>query len=124
MNKILLIIFSVFISTANAADITNKFVNNFSSYLNNTLTPNEVRKGYRLLWDGKTTQGWKSANKSGFPKKGWLIQEGSLIVEASMGLESENGGDIVTQETFSDFELSVDFKLTKVGRFRNFSSRN
>jgi hypothetical protein len=34
-------------------------------------------------------------------------------VEASMGLESENGGDIVTQETFSDFELSVDFKLTK-----------
>jgi len=83
------------------------------SYLNNTLTPNEVRKGYRLLWDGKTTQGWKSANKSSFPKKGWLIQEGSLIVEASMGLESENGGDIVTQETFSDFELSVDFKLTK-----------
>jgi adhesin/invasin len=38
MNKILVIIFSVFISTANAADITNKFVNNFSSYLNNTLS--------------------------------------------------------------------------------------
>lgn len=38
MNKILVIIFSIFISTANAADITNKFVNNFSSYLNNTLS--------------------------------------------------------------------------------------
>jgi len=38
MTKILVIIFSVFISTANAADITNKFVNNFSSYLNNTLS--------------------------------------------------------------------------------------
>ena len=38
MSKILVIIFSVFISTANAADITNKFVNNFSSYLNNTLS--------------------------------------------------------------------------------------
>ncbi|MDG1711294.1 MAG: DUF1080 domain-containing protein [Flavobacteriaceae bacterium] len=82
------------------------------SYLDNTLTPNEIRKGYRLLWDGKTALGWKSAKGKTFPKKGWNISEGTLKVEAADGSESENGGDIVTLEKFSNFELSVDFNLT------------
>ena len=83
------------------------------SYLDNTLTPNEIRKGYRLLWNGKTTLGWESAKGKMFPKKGWNILEGTLQVEAADGSESENGGDIVTLEKFSNFELSVDFNLTK-----------
>ncbi|MDC1543328.1 DUF1080 domain-containing protein [Flavobacteriaceae bacterium] len=83
------------------------------SNLNNTLTQNEIRKGYRLLWDGKTTQGWKSAAKNAFPEKGWSIEKGNLIVEAATGSESENGGDIVSTSTFSNFELSVDFLLTE-----------
>lgn len=83
------------------------------SYLDNTLTANELRKGYRLLWDSKTSTGWKSANGNDFPKNGWSIKEGTLAVESSNGSESENGGDIVTIDTFSDFELSVDFKLTE-----------
>jgi len=83
------------------------------SYLDNTLTPYEIRKGFRLLWDGKTTKGWKSANGNAFPEKGWAIKEGTLVVEGAQGLEASNGGDIVTEDTFSNFELSVDFKLTE-----------
>ncbi|MCK0188665.1 DUF1080 domain-containing protein [Arenibacter sp. F20364] len=83
------------------------------SYLQNQLTPNEVRKGWRLLWNGKTTEGWRGAKLDAFPEKGWVMEDGTLSVLSSGGAESRNGGDIVTTAAFSNFELSVDFKLTK-----------
>ena len=83
------------------------------SYLQNQLTSDEIRKGWRLLWDGKTSEGWRGAKLNAFPEKGWNIEEGTLSVLSSGGAESRNGGDIVTTEAFSNFELSVDFKLTK-----------
>jgi len=78
----------------------------------NTLTPHEKRLGWRLLWDGKTTQGWRGAKLSGFPEDGWEIREGILSVNESGGGESAGGGDIITVNTFSEFELIVDFMLT------------
>jgi hypothetical protein len=83
------------------------------SYLINTLTENEKRKGWRLLWDGKTSDGWRGAKLDGFPTKGWDIKDGILTVQAANGAESGNGGDIVTNSSFSDFELSVEFKITE-----------
>jgi len=83
------------------------------SYLNNQLTDNEKRNGWRLLWDGKTTNGWRSAKSDQFPTKGWTVAEGMLEVEKSGGYESRNGGDIITEDLFNDFELSVDFKMTE-----------
>ncbi len=82
------------------------------SYLNGILTKEEQRLGFRMLWDGKTSKGWRGANQNTFPEKGWHIKEGVLTVEASEGKESRNGGDIVTLESFRDFELSLDFMLT------------
>ncbi len=78
----------------------------------NTLTRAEQRQGWRLLWDGETTRGWRGAKLSGFPEQGWRIENGELVVLASDGGESTNGGDIVTREQFSNFELSFEFKLT------------
>lgn len=83
------------------------------SYLENELSSSEIRKGWRLLWDGKSNKGWRAAKGNQFPTKGWVIENGILSVEASDGGESRNGGDIVTEDLFSNFELSVDFKLTK-----------
>lgn len=82
------------------------------SYLTNQLSENEVRKGWRLLWDGKTSAGWKSANGSTFPKAGWAIEDGILKVTGSKKDSARKGGDIVTVQEFSDFELELDFKLT------------
>ena len=48
-----------------------------------------------------------------FPEKGWEIEDGILTVLASGGAESAAGGDIVTKDLYGDFELKVDFKLTK-----------
>ncbi|MBD0777781.1 DUF1080 domain-containing protein [Maribacter sp. ANRC-HE7] len=78
----------------------------------NQLTIDEKKNGWKLLWDGKTTNGWRGAKLEGFPEKGWVIEDGVLSVLASGGGESRAGGDIVTNELFSDFEFMVDFKLT------------
>lgn len=82
------------------------------SYLANRLTKAERSGGWKLLWDGKTTRGWRGAKIKTFPPKGWSIKDGILTVEASAGYESRNGGDIITTKDYSDFELSVDFRLT------------
>ncbi|MEO9891751.1 DUF1080 domain-containing protein [Aurantibacter sp.] len=82
------------------------------SYIDNQLTENEKRKGWRFLWDGKTTNGWRGAKLDKFPEKGWVMKDGILTVLSSGGAESRNGGDIVTTDSYSDFELSVDFKMT------------
>ena len=79
----------------------------------NNLTKNEADQGWKMLWDGKSTEGWKGARLDSFPDKGWIIEDGVLTVLSSGGEESAAGGDIVTMEKYSDFELMLDFKLTK-----------
>ena len=83
------------------------------SYLKNQLTDAEVKDGWKLLWDGKTTKGWRGAKRDDFPDKGWVIKDGVLTVQSSGGGESENGGDIVTKKPFKNFILELDFKFTK-----------
>ncbi|MDN3663965.1 DUF1080 domain-containing protein [Algibacter miyuki] len=78
----------------------------------NQLTIDESNKGWKMLWDGKTTNGWRGAKLDAFPNKGWVIENEELIVLSSGGAESAAGGDIVTEELYGDFELKVDFKLT------------
>ena len=79
----------------------------------NTLTQQEEQNGVRLLWDGQTTTGWRGAYKSDFPSNGWEIKDGALHVMKSTGGESENGGDIVTTDEYSAFDLQFEFKLTE-----------
>lgn len=75
----------------------------------NTITEQEKRLGWRLLWDGKTSAGWRGAKLDDFPASGWTIADGELRVEKGNGGESTNGGDIITVDHFSDFELSFEF---------------
>ncbi len=79
----------------------------------NTLTEQEKREGWTLLWDGKTTDGWRGAKLDSFPENGWKIENGILKVLKSGGAESANGGDIVTTRKYRNFILKVDFKITE-----------
>jgi hypothetical protein len=81
--------------------------------IDNTLSELEQQQGWKLLWDGKTTEGWRGARLNVFPQKGWNIENGMLKVEKSSGGESTNGGDIVTVRKYKNFELTVDFKITQ-----------
>ncbi len=84
-----------------------------ANHIANTISDEEKAQGWQLLWDGKTTDGWRGARLKTFPAKGWKIEDGVLKVMKSDGGESTNGGDIVTIKKYKNFELSVDFKITK-----------
>ena len=79
----------------------------------NNLTIDEKKNGWEMLWDGKTSNGWRGAKLEEFPDKGWVIENGILTIMESDGKESAAAGDIVTKKLYQDFELKVDFKLTK-----------
>jgi hypothetical protein len=82
------------------------------SFLTNTLTDREVKEGWKLLWDGKTTNGWRGAKISTFPESGWVINNGILSTIEAGGAESAAAGDIVTVEKYKNFELIVDFNYS------------
>jgi hypothetical protein len=83
------------------------------NYIKNTISNYEKNNGWKLLWDGKSTDGWRGAKKDKFPEYGWEIKDGTLNVIASGGAESRNGGDIITTKKYKNFELIVDFKITE-----------
>jgi len=82
------------------------------NFIPNTLTGYEMKNGWQLLFDGKTSVGWVGAYKKKFPEKGWEIRDGAIKVLTSAGKEATNGGDIVTTGEYKSFDLSFEFKLT------------
>jgi hypothetical protein len=78
----------------------------------NTVSPQEKQNGMKLLWDGKTADGWRGANKDQFPAEGWRMEDGILTVLGTAGTTSRKGGDIVTREKYGAFDLQFEFKLT------------
>lgn len=83
------------------------------SYLVNTLTPREQAEGWRLLFDGRTTTGWRGAKLTTFPDHGWEVRDGLLSVLGAEGKEAADGGDIVTEAEYENFELQVEYRLTR-----------
>jgi hypothetical protein len=79
----------------------------------NTLSREEKQEGWKLLFDGRTMNGWRGAYLDSLPTKGWEVKDGILMVQASGGAEAAFGGDIVTVEQYGSFELVVDFRLTE-----------
>lgn len=79
----------------------------------NALTPQERRDGWRLLFDGKTTAGWRRVYATSFPEKGWLVRDGTLTILNRDGKGSERFGDIVTETQYGQFDLRFEFRLTE-----------
>jgi hypothetical protein len=81
------------------------------STLVNEVSADEKRLGVRLLWDGKTTNGWRAAGKDQFPKA-WVANDGTFSITANHGAPSQERGDIISNDKFSAFDLQFEFKLT------------
>ncbi len=109
----LLFIFSLSIYGCGKNNSESEKTEAVSSSTLNTLSEQEKTEGWKLLFDGKTTYGWRGAHKDSFPEGGWIIENGELIVQAADGGESRNGGDIVTMDEYSNFDLRLEFKLTE-----------
>lgn len=77
----------------------------------NTLTEAERAAGWMLLFDGKSTAGWRGYLQDSFPERGWKVEDGILkVLPVAPGMMA--GGDIVTVAAFADFELKLEFALT------------
>jgi len=82
----------------------------------NVLTYSQEDWGWEILYDGSSVEKWRGAKSDKFPFSplgtGWDVEDGTITIHESGGAESEDAGDIVTKELFSNFELWVDFKIT------------
>ncbi len=81
----------------------------------NQLTAAETKAGWRLLFDGTTTKGWRGFKKTDFPTDRWVVRDGALLHVATGTGDSHGGGDIVTVDTFSDFDLRFDWRVAPGG---------
>lgn len=79
----------------------------------NVLTESEKAAGWRLLFDGKTAQGWRGFRRQEFPSGCWRIEKGCLHLMPSGGKQKgDNCGDIVTIESFDNFELRFEWCIS------------
>ena len=82
----------------------------------NTLTEAEKQDGWMLLFDGKTTEGWRGYNLDAFPEKGWEIVDGTLhCIGSGRGEAGGEGGDIITNDQFTWYELKLEWKIDTGG---------
>jgi len=77
-----------------------------SSQTPNQLVLSEQRSGWKLLFDGQTTRGWRSFKKDTFPAKGWVVENGTLHC-----LPAGKGGDIISVDEFDDFDLRWEWMI-------------
>ncbi len=78
----------------------------------NTLTKEEQKAGWKLLFDGKTTDGWRGYKMDKMPP-GWKVLDGALVrVSGGAGGKGAGGGDdLVTVEEFDNFEFKIEWKI-------------
>lgn len=74
----------------------------------NALTPQERQDGWRLLFDGTTTKGWRNFRKQEV-NPGWKVEDGALVRAAP------GAGDIMTDEQFDAFDLALEYKIARRG---------
>jgi hypothetical protein len=82
----------------------------------NTLSDAEKQAGWKLLFDGKTMNGWRGYKMDKMPP-GWSVENGALVrVKGGAGGKGAGGGDdIVTADSYANFELSLEVKIVRNG---------
>ena len=88
----------------------------FAQEKNNTLSEREKAEKWKLLFDGETTKGWHSFNK---PEAGsaWKVKDGELYLDTTKkeGWQTAGGGDLTSNNTYTNFHLKLEWKISKAG---------
>jgi hypothetical protein len=82
----------------------------------NNLTPEEKQKGWRLLFDGQTTKGWHVYHR-GSDGHAWKAEDGELHLNSSQksGYQTKDGGDLITDAVYGNYDLKLDWKISPGG---------
>lgn len=103
---LLILLLSVSVLSAQNTDDVNP--------IPNTLSKSEIEQGWKLLFDGKTSDGWVNVyNNSRFPEEGWVIEDGVIAAVPNRPEKRVRGADIITTEKFKAFELQFEFKYAE-----------
>lgn len=88
----------------------------FSSLLMLSIVQVNAQEKWISLFDGKTTKGWHTYGKAS-AGEAWKVEDGALMLDPSnkKGWQVVGGGDIVTDESFGDFHLQLEWKISKNG---------
>jgi hypothetical protein len=87
----------------------------------NKLNAAEQQAGWQLLFDGKTFSGWRGLGYDTVPTAHWKIENGTIRKLADGQVprlpdgQPAAGGDLMTRDTFRDFELSWEWKISRAG---------
>ena len=79
----------------------------------NTLSKQEKKQGWRLLFDGKSMNGWRTYKNK--PTNSWEAINGGLHCKGSVTDKSDKRSDLITTEQFDNFELTLEWKISKAG---------
>lgn len=79
----------------------------------NTLTRAEKAAGWKLLFDGKTWNGWRGFRRDKVPDQGWVIEDGTIKHLAGKGEQSQQGGDLITVGKYDNFEFQLEWRVSR-----------
>jgi hypothetical protein len=82
----------------------------------NTLSPQEKKQGFKLLFDGKTMNGWRSYNKT-TPAPAWQVSDNAIMLDDTYkdGWMAKGGGEITTDGVYENFEFMCEWKISPGG---------
>ncbi len=88
-------------------------LSSFNKQKDNTLTAAEKKAGWKLLFDGKTLNGWRMYQSK--PADCWGAKDGEIYCKGSKEDKSDLRADLVSTEKFDNFELSIEWKIAAQG---------
>lgn len=80
----------------------------------NTLTKKEKKAGWKLLFNGTNAEGWHTYLKTE-PSAAWKVEDGALTLDQQAKKDGAPGGDLVTNEEYENYELTLEWKIAEGG---------
>ncbi len=109
--SILALVLIVFAGLSGCGQRTERAAGEDSQH--NVLTEEEKAEGWELLFDGRTTSGWRGFQKENITiDEGWYAHQGALVAS---GIGGDIGGDIVTERKFGNFIFDTEWKISEGG---------
>src|SRR5215510_10441459 len=106
-NSLVIVCVSVLMLSCNSQ---NNSTNSTEMKPDSTSQASQPNDGWVSLFDGKTTAGWRKYG-GGPVGSGWKVQDGALFLDTTVKVNGKrDGGDIVTEDEFENFDLKLEWK--------------